>query len=189
MPKLIVGLGNPGAKYAATRHNVGWMALDAFARKHNVTIDKNGFHGVYGEMRWGPSAEKVILLKPMTFMNLSGRAIAPAVHFYKIAPTDLFVIYDDLDLPPGKLRIREKGSAGGHNGMKSTIQELGSQEFARLRLGIGRPDPGWEVPDWVLAPFGADDAATIAQVLPRAVEAIEAFLTEGALKAGTKFNG
>jgi PTH1 family peptidyl-tRNA hydrolase len=165
------------------------MALDAFARKHNVTIDRNGFHGVYGEMRWGPGAEKVILLKPLTFMNLSGQSIAPTAHFYKIEPADMLVIYDDLDLPPGKLRMREKGSAGGHNGMKSTIQELASQEFPRLRLGIGRPAPGWEVPDWVLAPFGADDAATIAQVLPRAVEAIEAFLDEGALKAMSKYNG
>lgn len=189
MPKLIVGLGNPGAKYAATRHNVGWMALDAFARKHGVAVEKSGFHGVYGEMRWGSAAEKVILLKPLTFMNLSGRAIAPAVNFYKIAPSDMLVVYDELDLPPGTLRIREKGSAGGHNGMKSTIQELGSQDFPRLRLGIGRPLPGWEVADWVLAPFGPDDAATIAQVIPRAVEAIEAFLTEGAVKAGTKYNG
>lgn len=189
MPKLVVGLGNPGAKYAATRHNVGWMVLEAFARKHSAAIDRNGFHGVYGEMRWGPAAEKIILLKPMTFMNLSGRAVVPAMHFYKIDPADMLVLYDDLDLPPGKLRIREKGSAGGHNGMKSTIQELGSQEFPRLRIGIGRPAPGWEVPDWVLSPFSPDDAATIAQVIPRAVEAVEAFLNEGALKAGTKFNG
>ncbi|HYG57132.1 MAG TPA: aminoacyl-tRNA hydrolase [Symbiobacteriaceae bacterium] len=189
MPKLIVGLGNPGARYAATRHNVGWMVLDAFMRKHNVSADRNGFHGVYGEMRWSDTGDKVILLKPVTFMNLSGRAIAPAASFYKIAPADVLVIYDDLDLPPGKLRIREKGSAGGHNGMKSTIQELGTQEFPRLRIGIGRPAPGWEVPDWVLSTFNPDDAAAVAQVLPRAVEAVEAFLTEGALKAMTKFNG
>jgi PTH1 family peptidyl-tRNA hydrolase len=189
MPKLIVGLGNPGAKYVATRHNVGWMALDAFARKHNVTVDRSGFKGVYGEMRWGSVNDKVILLKPMTFMNLSGQSLVPAAHFYKVAPTDILVIYDDLDLPPGKLRMREKGSAGGHNGMKSIIQELGSQEYPRLRIGIGRPAPGWEVVDWVLAPFGADDAATIAQVLPKAVEAVEAFLDEGALKAMAKYNG
>lgn len=190
MPKLIVGLGNPGAKYAGTRHNVGWMVLDAFARKHGAAVDRNGYHGVYGEMRFGGSAEKIILLKPMTYMNLSGRSVAPAVHFYKIDPADLLVIYDELDLPVGKLRMREKGSAGGHNGMKSIIQELGGVlDFSRLRVGIGRPAPGWEVPDWVLSGFGGDDAATIAAVIPKAVEAVEGFLTEGALKTMSKYNG
>lgn len=190
MTKLIVGLGNPGSKYAHTRHNVGWMALDAFAHKHGGTPERSGHHGVYGELRWGATAEKVILLKPMTFMNLSGRSVAAAAHFFKIEPADILVIYDDMDLPPGKLRMREKGSAGGHNGMKSTIQELGgTQEFPRLRIGIGRPAPGWQVIDWVLAPFSQDDAASISQVLPKAVEAIEAFLTEGTLKAMSKFNG
>lgn len=189
MPKLIVGLGNPGARYANTRHNVGWMVLDAFAKKHGTVIDKSGFHGIYGEMRWGMPPEKVVLLKPLTFMNLSGRAVVPAAHFYKVAPADILVIYDELDLAPGKLRMREKGSAGGHNGMKSLIQELGTQEFPRLRIGIGRPAPGWEVPDWVLAPFSPDDAATIAATMDKAVEALEAFLTEGTVKAMSKFNG
>lgn len=187
MPKLIAGLGNPGAKYANTRHNVGWFVLDAFARKHGVAIERSGHQGVYGELRW-PTGDKVVLLKPMTFMNLSGRSLAPAAHFYKIDPTDILVVYDDLDLPPGKLRMREKGSAGGHNGMKSIIQELGTQEFPRLKIGIGRPAPGWEVIDWVLAPFGADDAPLINQAVSRSVEALEAFLTEGAVKAMTKFN-
>lgn len=189
MAKLIVGLGNPGSKYANTRHNVGWMALDAFAQKHGVSIERQGYQGVYGETRWGSAGEKVILLKPLTFMNLSGRSVAPAAHFYKIPPAEILVVYDDLDLPPDKLRLREKGSAGGHNGMKSLIQELGTQEFPRLRLGIGRPAPGWEVIDWVLAPFGPDDAATIAQTMPRAVEAMEAFLTDGVVKAMTRYNG
>ncbi|HLN64896.1 MAG TPA: aminoacyl-tRNA hydrolase [Symbiobacteriaceae bacterium] len=188
--KLIVGLGNPGAKYERTRHNVGWMVLDEFARKYKVTVDRTAHHGVYGELRsWGPTGDKVFLLKPLTFMNLSGRSLAPFANFYKVAPADVLVIYDDLDLPPGKLRLREKGSAGGHNGMKSIIQEFGTQDFPRLRVGIGRPAPGWEVVDWVLAPFGGDDAITIAQVMPRAVEAVEAFLTEGTLKAMTKYNG
>ncbi len=188
MPKLIVGLGNPGAKYANTRHNVGWMALDAFAKKHGVTVEKAGFQGVYGEMRWGPLSEKVILLKPMTFMNLSGRSLAPASRFYKIDPADVLVIYDDMDLDVGRLRLREKGSAGGHNGMKSVIQELGSQEFPRLRIGVGRPAPGWQVVDWVLTPFGTDDAATIAGTLDRAAAAIESFLTDGILKAMNLYN-
>jgi PTH1 family peptidyl-tRNA hydrolase len=188
MAKLIVGLGNPGARYANTRHNVGWHVLDAFARKHGVAIEKNGHHGLYGELNWGAAREKIVLLRPVTYMNLSGRAVASAVRFYKLEPKDVLVVYDDLDLVPGRLRIREKGSAGGHNGMKSVIGDLGTEEFPRLRIGIGRPAPHWDVVDWVLAPFGPDDAASIAQVSPRAVEAVEAFLTEGVLKAMTQFN-
>lgn len=188
MPKLIVGLGNPGAKYANTRHNVGWWVLDALARKHGVAIEKSGFQGVYGELRWGPLAEKVILLKPMTFMNLSGRSAAPAAHFYKIDPADILVVYDDMDLDVGRLRMRGKGSAGGHNGMKSLIQELGTQEFPRLKIGIGRPAPNWQVVDWVLTPFGADDAASVAGVMDKAVEAIETFLTDGILTAMNLYN-
>lgn len=189
MPKLIVGLGNPGEKYARTRHNVGWAVLDAFARKQGVTLDRTGFHGLYGEGRWAPTGEKMILLKPLTFMNLSGRSVAPLLSFYKLTHTELLVIYDDLDLPPGKIRMREQGGSGGHNGMKSIIEQLGAEDFPRLKVGIGRPAPGWEVMDWVLAPFGADDAATVTQVIPRAVEAVEAFLTEGPVKAMTKYNG
>lgn len=188
MPKLIVGLGNPGARYATTRHNVGWVALEAFARKHGVAIEKSGFQGVYGELRWGPRAERVILLKPMTFMNLSGRSAAPAAHFYKSDPAEILVVYDDMDLETGRLRIRMKGSAGGHNGMKSLIQELGTEAFPRLKIGIGRPAPGWQVVDWVLAPFGADESASIAAVMPNAVEAIETFLTDGILKAMNLYN-
>jgi len=188
MPKLIVGLGNPGAKYANTRHNVGWMALDAFARKHGATMEKAGFQGVYGELRWGPLAEKVILLKPMTFMNLSGRSAAPVARFFKVDPADILVVYDEMDLDVGRLRLREKGSAGGHNGMKSMIQELGTQEFPRLRIGVGRPAPGWQVVDWVLTPFGPGDGATIAGALDRAVGAIESFLDDGILKAMNLYN-
>lgn len=188
MPKLIVGLGNPGAKYANTRHNVGWMALDALAQKHGVAIEKSGFQGVYGEMRFGPRAEKVILLKPLTFMNLSGRSVAPAAHFYKIDPTDILVVYDEMEIDVGRLRMRLKGSAGGHNGMKSVIQELGTQDFPRLRIGVGRPLPGWQVVDWVLSTFSADDAATIAGTLPKAVEAIETFLTDGITRAMNLYN-
>ena len=189
MPKLLVGLGNPGDRYARTRHNAGWMVLEAFAAKHRVSIEKTGYHGLYGEMRQPGIGDKIILLKPLTFMNLSGRSVAPAASFYKVTPADILVIYDDLDLPPGKLRVREKGSAGGHNGMKSIIQELGTPDFPRLKVGIGRPAPGWEVVDWVLGTFNPDDAASIAQALPRAIEAVEAFLTEGPLKAMARFNG
>lgn len=189
MAKLIVGLGNPGSRYAQTRHNVGWMALDAFAQKHSVALNREGHHGVWGQTYWGDAREKVVLLKPLTFMNHSGRSVAAAARFYKIPLKDILIVYDDMDLPPGRLRLREKGSAGGHNGMKSIIQELGGQEFPRLRIGIGRPAPLWSVTDWVLAPFGEDDAAEVAAVLPRAVEAIEAFLDEGIRIAMTRHNG
>jgi len=189
MPKLLAGLGNPGERYARTRHNLGWMVLEAFASKHGVSVEKAGFHGLYGETRWPATGDKLILLKPLTFMNLSGRSVAPAAAFYKVAPADILVIYDDLDLPPGKLRLREKGSAGGHNGMKSIIQELGTQDFPRLKVGIGRPAPGWDVVDWVLGTFGPDDAACIAQALPRAVEAVEAFLNDGLPRAMARYNG
>jgi PTH1 family peptidyl-tRNA hydrolase len=186
VPKLIVGLGNPGARYEKTRHNVGWMALDALAKKHGVEISKSGFQGLYGEWRRG--AEKIILLKPSTYMNLSGKSVGPAANFYKIPPAEILVVYDDLDLPPGKLRIREKGSAGGHNGMKSLIEELGTQEFPRVRIGIGRPAPGWQVVDWVLAPFGADDLPLITAAVDEAVKAMETWLDEGTLAAMNKHN-
>ncbi len=188
MAKLIVGLGNPGARYAATRHNIGWMLLDAFARKHGVAVEQRGFQGLYGELRWGPEAEKVLLLKPLTYMNLSGRSVAQAARFYRVNPADILVLFDDLDLEVGRLRLRAKGSAGGHNGVKSVIAELGTTEFPRLKIGIGRPAPGWEVTDWVLAPFGAEDAAAVAAVLPRAVEAVECFLTDGILAAMNRYN-
>jgi PTH1 family peptidyl-tRNA hydrolase len=186
VPKLIVGLGNPGARYEKTRHNVGWMALDALAKKHGVEINKSGFQGLYGE--WRRAAEKIILLKPSTYMNLSGKAVGPAASFYKIPPSEILVVYDDLDLPPGKLRIREKGSAGGHNGMKSLIETLGTQEFPRVRIGIGRPAPGWQVVDWVLAPFGADDLPLITAAVDEAVKAMETWLDEGTLAAMNKHN-
>jgi len=188
MPKLIAGLGNPGPRYANTRHNVGWMLLDAFARKHGVAVDQRGFEGLYGELRWGPDAEKVLLLKPLTYMNLSGRSVAQAARFFRIDPADVLVLHDDLDLEVGRLRLRARGSSGGHNGIKSIIAELGTEAFPRLKIGIGRPAPGWQVVDWVLAPFGPDDAATVAGVLPRAVAAVECFLTDGIEAAMNRYN-
>ncbi|MEW8979495.1 MAG: aminoacyl-tRNA hydrolase [Symbiobacterium sp.] len=188
MPKLIAGLGNPGPRYANTRHNVGWMLLDAFARKHGVAVDQRGFEGLYGELRWGPDAEKVLLLKPLTYMNLSGRSVAQAARFFRIDPADVLVLHDDLDLEVGRLRLRARGSSGGHNGIKSIIAELGTEVFPRLKIGIGRPAPGWQVVDWVLAPFGPDDAATVAGVLPRAVAAVECFLTDGIEAAMNRYN-
>ncbi len=188
MPKLVVGLGNPGQQYATTRHNIGWMMLDAFAKKHGVPIDRNGHHGLYGEFKWQPTSEKIFLLKPLTYMNLSGRSVASMASFYKLSASDILVLFDDLDLPVGKLRMRSMGSSGGQKGMKSLIEELGTEEIARLKFGIGRPAPGWEVVSWVLAPFPADDAAAVALGVPRAIEGIESFLTDGITKAMTLIN-
>lgn len=188
MPKLVVGLGNPGQQYAATRHNIGWTMLDAFAKKHGIAIDRSGHQGLNGEFKWQPTNEKVLLLKPLTYMNLSGRSVASMAHFYKISTSDILVLYDDLDLPVGKLRMRSMGSSGGQKGMKSLIEELGTEEIARLKFGIGRPAPGWEVVSWVLAPFSSDDAASVALGIPRAVEGVEAFLTDGILRAMTLIN-
>lgn len=186
MPKLIVGLGNPGARYEKTRHNIGWMALDAFAKKAGVEIMKSGFKGLYGEHKYW--SEKVILLKPLTFMNLSGESVGPAAHFYKIDPAEILVVYDDMDLPTGKLRVRESGSAGGHNGMKSLIEVLGTQEFPRLRIGVNRPAPGWKVVDWVLAPFSGDEQPQVASAIDEAVLAMETWLAEGTRTTMNKFN-
>lgn len=188
MPKLIVGLGNPGPRYAKTRHNVGWMAVDAFARKQGCNLDRIGHHGQYGELRW-TSGEKVILLKPMTYMNLSGRSVLSAARFFKIDPYDMLVVYDDMDTPVGMLRLREQGSSGGQKGVQSIIQELATQSFPRIRIGIGRPEPGWDSADWVLSGFGADDAPLVTLALERAVSAMEVFLSENFGKAMNLFNG
>ena len=134
---IIVGLGNPGREYADTRHNMGFMALDILAARHNIDIRKENFRSVYGEGRIG--TERVILAKPLTFMNNSGWAVRDLVNWFKIEHDQLIVIYDDIDLDPGDLRIREKGSSGSHNGMKSIIQCLGSDRFKRIRIGIGEP--------------------------------------------------
>jgi peptidyl-tRNA hydrolase, PTH1 family len=186
MLKLIVGLGNPGPLYEATRHNVGWAVVEAFARKQGVQVGKIAFEGALGEWRHGDG--RVYLLKPLTYMNLSGRSVGRAFRYYKMAPADVIIVYDDLDLPPGKLRLREKGGSGGHNGMKSIIEHLGTEEVARLRIGIGRPAPGWEGADWVLSRFGKEDAPLFAQALEQAVAALETWVADGILTAMNRFN-
>lgn len=186
MPKLVVGLGNPGPRYAQNRHNVGFMVIDQLAGAWGTAVTQTGHKGQYGEARF--QGDKVILLKPSTYMNLSGQSVTAALSWYKLKPEDLLVVYDDLDLPPGKLRLRLKGSAGGHNGIKSLIQELGTQEFARVKVGIGRPLPGWQVVDWVLGNFSADEKPLVQAAVEQAAGAVEAFLREGPLKAMNQFN-
>lgn len=184
--RLVVGLGNPGPRYAHTRHNAGFMVVDAFAARHGVSVDRFGWQALYAELRVG--GDRVVLLKPQTYMNLSGESVAPALRWYKCTLQDLIVIYDDMDLPLGRLRLRLAGSSGGHNGMKSLIEHLGSDQFPRIRVGIGRPPAGWAVPDWVLSPFAPEEEPVIRDAVTRAAEAVEVALRLGFQAAMNRFN-
>jgi PTH1 family peptidyl-tRNA hydrolase len=183
--KLITGLGNPGPKYQGTRHNAGFMVLDRLAEKIRVSIDRTKFGGLYGEGSWG--GERVVLLKPQTFMNLSGRSVTEAARFYKIPPTDIIVVHDELDLPFGQIRLKEGGGHGGHNGVRSIVAEFGSADFLRLRVGIGRPDKG-SAEKYVLNPFSVEEAGFVPHVADGACEALEMLLQEGLPKAMSIFH-
>lgn len=173
---LIVGLGNPGRKYAHHRHNVGFMAVSRLAKRHGLAFKRQKGKAKVAE---GPIAgQRVILAKPQTFMNLSGESVARLVRFFKIPPQRVLVVYDDLDLPLARLRLRPGGGSGGHKGLKSVIERLGTQDFPRLRLGIGRPLHGDPV-DYVLQDFSAEERIEFERVLDRAVEAIEYWLIHG----------
>lgn len=172
--KCIVGLGNIGKKYEDTRHNVGFMVVDEFLKKHDIDLDKQKFKGNYTVANI--NGEKVLIIEPMTYMNLSGEAVRPLMDYYKVAVEDLVVLYDDLDMPQGRIRIRQKGSAGGQNGMRSIIQHLGTQEFKRIRLGIGRPEGRKPVVDYVLQKFSEDEMITMQKVIDHTIEALETFI-------------
>ena len=171
--KLIVGLGNPGDKYQGTRHNVGFDVIDALARQEGLKLTDQKFRSDYTIWRVGD--EKVLLVKPYTFMNLSGEAVLPLMSYYNISPDELVVVYDDLDLEPGKLRLRQSGSAGGHNGVKSIIEMLGTQDFKRVKIGIGRPQYGRKVVDHVLERFDTDDRALIEQKIDQTTDLLTAW--------------
>ncbi|MBP1153481.1 MULTISPECIES: aminoacyl-tRNA hydrolase [unclassified Paenibacillus] len=185
--KWFVGLGNPGRQYEMTRHNIGFMALDRFADKHGIRISQSKCKGLLGE--GNVSGEKVVLLKPQTYMNLSGESMRAFMDFYKASPEDLIVVYDDLDTPFGNIRLRYQGSAGGHNGIKSIIQHLGSQTFNRIRMGISRPAPGRDIADYVLSPFSKEEFQSMPQVLDKTCEAMEYVLEHAFEKTMAKFNG
>ncbi len=184
---LIVGLGNPGREYRDTRHNVGFMAVDRFCEMQGVRLGKVKFQAIIGETRIG--AAKVILAKPQTFMNLSGNAVASVVRFYKIVLENVLVVHDDLDLPFGTLRLRPGGGAGGQKGLQSTIDRLGTQQFPRMRIGIGRPSGQMDAAAYVLQKFGSADQEELDMILRRAAEAIEIFVREGLDSAMNRFNG
>lgn len=190
-PQLIVGLGNPGSKYDRTRHNIGFEVVDALARVWQIDLSENRkFQGIVGE-GIAPGSGKIRLLKPTTYMNNSGQAIRAVLDWYKLPPESVLVIYDEMDLPVGKLRLRLSGSAGGHNGMKSTIAHLGTQNFPRLRIGIGSAKdvhPDKDTVSHVLGHFSSDEASVIAEVIQAAVSAIEVSLKRGVEQAMNLYN-
>ncbi len=183
--KLIVGLGNPGRKYAGNRHNVGFQCLDRLAEARGLSFSRRKHKALLaqGEV----AGLKVILAKPQTFMNLSGDAVERIARFYKVPPEDILVIYDDLDLPVGRIRLRPDGGSGGHKGMKSIIERLGANGFPRLRVGIGRPTHG-DPADYVLDDFTLDERITIDVVYERVASAVELWLTEGVVAAMNEYN-
>lgn len=187
LPLLIVGLGNPGSRYAATRHNVGFMTVDELARRHGLRFSTKQADAeiARGELE----GTRVIIAKPQTFMNNSGRAVGALARFYKLPASRVVIIYDELDLPVGTIRMRGKGSANGHNGLKSVIQHLGTQEFPRIRIGISRPAiTDHKQIDWVLGRFTKDEQEVMDDTIPRAAEAVEAIITLGMERAMNRYN-
>lgn len=184
---LIAGLGNPGKQYFATRHNIGFSAIDYISQKHNIDVSKIKYKGLIGE---GTIAgEKVILLKPQTFMNLSGESVREAAAFHKIPPENVIILHDDISLPVGVLRIREKGSAGGHNGLKSIIAHLNSQDFPRMKIGVGAPQPDKDLADYVLGRISKEEEKILFDVLARVCDAVSEYIKSGAQSAMSKYNG
>lgn len=168
--KLIVGLGNPGREYVHTRHNAGFEVMDAIADHVSADISQKKFKALIDKVRIGN--ESVLLMKPQTYMNNSGEAVRAAMDFYHLTPQDLLVIYDDMDMPVGRLRLRQKGSAGGHNGIKSIIAQLGTEEFPRIRVGVGaKPNPQYDLADWVLSKFSEEDMTALQPALEHAADA------------------
>ncbi|MBI4319526.1 MAG: aminoacyl-tRNA hydrolase [Chloroflexi bacterium] len=183
--KLIAGLGNPGSQYARTRHNLGFLCIDTFAERHGLKFTKKRARALVAEGTLDQA--KLILAKPQTYMNLSGESVKGLLSWYRLGPPDLLVVYDDLDLPLGKIRIREKGSAGGHKGIQSLTNWLKTDDFARIRVGIGRPTVGDEI-DYVLTGFRQEEWPIIDETRRRVTEAVEAIIKEGIVAAMNVYN-
>lgn len=184
--KIIVGLGNPGKKYAGTRHNLGFEAIDSLANKLGVTRIQTKFDAEIGDS--SIDGEKVLLVRPLTYMNLSGRAVRPIVDFYQLPLSELLVICDDLSLPPGKIRIRGQGSAGGQKGLQNICDLLGTNVFPRLRIGIGAAPPQWDAADYVLSRFNKDETSVIADAISRATDATIVWIKSGLVAAMNQYN-
>lgn len=185
---LIVGLGNPGKEYANTKHNCGFRAIDLIAQQLNCKIDKLKFQGLYGQTTY--QGNKIFLLKPQTFMNLSGRSVLQMSAYYHIPPQRIIVLFDDISLEPGRLRIRSEGSAGGHNGIKSIIAELGSQEFPRVKIGVGgKPHQDADLAQWVLSGFSSAEEKALSVSLKNAADSALCIIEKGVYEAANRFNG
>ena len=173
---IVVGLGNPGAQYLHTRHNAGFLAIDYICKKYGATVNKSAHKGLVGEAN--VAGKRVLLVKPQTFMNLSGECVRAVLDFYKISPDNLIIIYDDISLPVGRLRVRRDGSAGGHNGIKSILEHLGTKTFPRIKVGVGeKPHPDYDLASWVLSEFSAEDLKNLEGTFPTACEGLEKILT------------
>ncbi|MCR5294189.1 MAG: aminoacyl-tRNA hydrolase [Lachnospiraceae bacterium] len=184
---IIVGLGNPGMKYEGTRHNMGFDVIDALVERNRIPPAGSRFHALYGTGRI--RGERAALVKPLTYMNLSGTAVREITAFYKIdVNKELIVISDDIDLDPGHIRIRKKGSAGGQNGLKDIIEKLGTEEFIRIRVGTGGKPAGWDLADWVLSRFSRDERKLADEAILKAAEAAEMIVAEGTDRAMNAFN-
>ena len=184
---LVVGLGNPGDKYENTRHNAGFMAIDQLADRGDFPVQRLKFHALTHQVTI--SGQGVLVMKPTTYMNLSGDAVAEAAAFYKVSEEHILVLCDDVSLPVGKLRIRTQGSAGGHNGLKSIIQRLGTDKFPRVKIGVGgKPHPDYDMADWVLGKFVGPDKTAMDEATLRAAQAVECYLKDGPQKAMNQFN-
>ena len=185
---LIVGLGNPGREYEKTRHNCGFRAADLLAQQLGCKIDRLKFQGLYGQTEYG--GRKLFLLKPQTYMNLSGRSVLQLSAFFHIPPQRIIVMFDDISLEPGRLRVRPDGSAGGHNGIKSIIQELGSQDFPRVKIGVGaKPNPEYDLAAWVLGSFPPAEEKAVSAALDAAGDAALTIIDKGVPEAANKYNG
>ena len=185
---LLVCLGNPGDQYENTRHNVGFMVADELAERHNIPVQRLKFRALTNTVTIGD--RKVLLMKPVTYMNLSGEAVREAAAFYKIPPEHILVISDEVALAPGKLRVRRSGSAGGHNGLKNIIAHLGTDQFPRIRLGVGqKPHPDYDMADWVLGKFQGEDKKAVEAAVKKAADAAECLIREGVDKAMNQYNG
>ena len=185
---LIVGLGNPGKEYAQTRHNCGWMAIDRIAEKLSCRIDKGKFQGLYGQTTF--CGNKVYLLKPQTYMNASGQSVLQMSAYYQIPPERILVLFDDISLAPGRLRIRPEGSAGGHNGIKSIIASIGSEAFPRIKIGVGaKPHKDADLADWVLSGFAEGERKDLSFALDNAAEAALCIMEKGIYEAANRYTG
>jgi peptidyl-tRNA hydrolase, PTH1 family len=184
--KLVVGLGNRGRKYERTRHNLGFLVIDRLAAENGVAVKRKFCDALIGE--WGIDGERILLAKPQGYMNRSGDSVKALLEEFRVSAKDLVVVYDDLDLPFGRIRIRPKGSAGGHRGVLSVMESLAGGSFCRVRIGIGRPPEGMDAADYVLEPFSPEEAAKLDDVVSRGSEAVIASLSDGVERAMEKFN-